>query len=189
MTVFRISCLFFLLAFGVGSPSPASGQALSRAPEITGRTWANAKAYRKISMKVLRGKVVLVVFWTLSDSNCENALLNLNAWYEKYKAKGLEIIAVCTPEWIFNASHSEFLEKVLGLGVKFPVVFDEASENRRAYGLLPWPAFFLIDREGYLRARYHRDFDNFTYPQMETMLQQLLEEDGVERVTRRALGK
>ncbi|MFH0876934.1 MAG: redoxin domain-containing protein [Candidatus Omnitrophota bacterium] len=179
--------LLFLLALVLVSPAPASSQELVRAPEISGQTWINVKEDRHVSIKALRGKVILLVFWTLSDTNCENALLNLNAWYKKYKARGLEIIGVCTPEWIFDSWHSQFVEKVLGLGVKFPNVFDQASQNRHAYGLLPWPAFFLVDRQGYLRAKYHRDFDNFTYSQMETMLGQLLEERGVHRVTRRVL--
>ncbi len=147
-----------------------------RAPNIRGKVWFNASSYgAHPSLKAMKGKVVLVFFWTLNDSTCEYVASYLNNWYAEYKEKGLEIIGVHTPEWQFNNSQSELYKKVDELGILFPVVVDESSSIRDAYGRLPWPAFCLVDRDGYIRVQYE---GVSSWRDMKKFVQTLLEESG-----------
>ncbi len=167
----------FVLALSLSvPPSIALAQQQRRAPEIKSKVWFNASYYKKKpSLKSMRGKVVIVFFWTREDTHCETAALNLNKWYIKYRNKGLEIIGVHTPEWVFNQSQSELFNKIESLGLLFPVAVDNDSSIWDKYGSHGWPSFFLIDRDGYIRARYEGVFD---LGGMHTMLEGLLEESG-----------
>ncbi len=151
----------------------AFAQEQRKAPEIKGTVWFNASGYKKISMKELRGKVILVFFWTSSDANCDTTASLLNEWYSLYKDKGLEIIGVHTPEWSLDGSTSEIFEKVDSLKMKFPIVVDEDSSIWAAYGQQMWPSYCLIDRGGYIRAQYGV-FS--TLANVKKMLETLLEE-------------
>ncbi len=155
-----------------------------RAPEISGTVWFNSGAYKnRPSMKVMRGKVILMFFWTLNDPTCENVATYLNNWYEEYKDRDFEIIGVHTPEWRFNNSESELFKKVDELGILFPIVVDSKSSIRNAYGRLMWPSFTLIDRDGYIRAQFEGVAG---WRAMRRMLETLLEESGYDPRLRRA---
>ena len=169
----KILCWVMGLFLSCAVSETAFAQAQRKAPEIKGKVWFNASSYKKISMKTLRGKVILVFFWTSNDINCGIAISYLNQWYSQYKDKGLEIIGVHTSEWAFNASESEVFNRIEALGIKFPVVLDNDSSMRAAYGQLPWPSFTLVDRGGYIRAQYSIFFK---YSDIKIMLQTLLEE-------------
>ncbi|HAJ57005.1 MAG TPA: redoxin [Candidatus Omnitrophica bacterium] len=172
--------LVFISAVGI---SRAQEQRL--APDIKARVWFNAEPYKnRPSLKAMRGKVVLVFFWTLNDPNCESAAINLNQWYFKYRNKGLEIVGVHTPEWEFNKSESELFRKVDKLEILFPVALDNDSSIRNAYGSLSWPSFFLVDRDGYIRGSYG---GLYSFSDMRTMLEALLEESGRQPRLGRAL--
>ena len=162
--------LFFLFLAGGGA---IKAQEQERAPEIRGSAWFNAGAYKKINNKALLGKVVLIFFWTSNDTNCDSAARTLNEWYSRYKSKGFEIIGFNSPEWQFDSSASAIFSKIDILNIKFPVVIDEDSYMRTAYAQQMWPSFCLIDRDGYIRARY-KGF--YTYREIEKMLKALLEE-------------
>lgn len=174
--------LVLVLMSGVGI---SSAQEQRFAPEIKARVWFNSEPYKnRPSLKAMRGKVVLVFFWTLNDPNCEGAAVNLNKWYFKYRNKGLEIVGVHTPEWEFNKSQSEVFKTVDKLEILFPVALDDDSSIRNAYGSLSWPSFFLIDRDGYIRGGYDGLYD---FSGMQTMLEALLEESGRQPRLGRAL--
>jgi peroxiredoxin len=159
-------------------------QQQEKAPYFTGDVWFNAGAYKKApTLKVLRGKVVLLFFWTLEDPNCEAAAVNLNHWYLKYRRLGLEIVGVHTPEWEFNRSQTELFKKIDALKILFPVVVDDDSAIRSVYGQQAWPSYCLIDRDGYIRARYD---GLYSFSDMQKMLEALLEESGRQPRLRRA---
>ncbi len=169
-SISKILVLFFLFLACVGA---VRAQVQEQAPQIRGKAWFNAGAYKKINNKALLGKVVLIFFWTSNDTNCDSAARTLNEWYLRYKNKGFEIIGVNSPEWQFDSSVSAIFSKIDILNIKFPVVIDEDSSMRIAYAQQMWPSFCLIDRDGYIRAQY-KGF--YTYRDIEKMLKALLEE-------------
>jgi len=95
-------------------------------------------------------KIVLVDFWTYSCINCQRTTPYLNAWYEKYKDKGLVIIGVHTPEFEFEKDYNNVKTAVEKLGIKFPVVLDNDYSTWTAYKNQYWPRKYLIDIDGYI---------------------------------------
>lgn len=131
-------------------------------PELTGGPWLNAPA--PLTLAGLKGKVVLVNFWVYSCINCHNSLPTLKGWYGKYRAQGLEIIGVHTPEFESDRPTASVQAALKADGVTWPVVQDNALRNWRAWGIRAWPTFLLIDRQG--RVRYsHRGEISSRFPQ------------------------
>ena len=95
-------------------------------------------------------KVVLLDIWTYSCINCQRTTPYLNAWYEKYKDKGLIIIGLHTPEFEFEKVYQNVLEATKKLGIKYPVVLDNDYSTWTAYGNRYWPRKYLIDIDGYV---------------------------------------
>lgn len=95
-------------------------------------------------------KVVLVDFWTYSCINCQRTTPYLNAWYEKYKDKGLVIIGIHTPEFEFEKEYNNVKAAVEKFGIKFPVVLDNDYSTWSAYKNQYWPRKYLIDIDGYI---------------------------------------
>ncbi len=136
----------FLLGFGsvgltqrVGSPAPdfiAGGQWLNSAP---------------LSVKDLRGKVVLVNVWVYSCYNCTRSLPSLKKWYKAYHDQGFEIVGVHTPEFESDKPLTNVEAALKSEGVTWPVVQDNNSATWRAYKNSVWPTFYLVDREGVVR--------------------------------------
>ncbi|MBI4120260.1 MAG: redoxin family protein [Parcubacteria group bacterium] len=105
----------------------------------------------KISVGEFVGKkVVLIDFWTYSCINCQRTTPYLNAWYEKYRDKGLVIIGVHTPEFEFEKDYNNVKAAVEKFGIKFPVVLDNDYSTWNAYGNRYWPRKYLIDIDGYI---------------------------------------
>ncbi|HQP91398.1 MAG TPA: redoxin family protein [Candidatus Omnitrophota bacterium] len=180
----KCKALIFALFFLFLSQPVLFAQEQRRAPEIRSKVWFNTGSYKKNpSMKILRGKVVLIFFWTLYDPTSENVARYLNKWWEEYKGNGFEILGVHTPEWGFNNSVSELYRKVDELGVKFPIVIDGNSSIRAAYGMFMWPSFCLVDRDGYIREQYN---GIGRWRDMRKMVETLLEESGYDPRLRRA---
>lgn len=116
------------------------------APEIAPNlNWINAPA---INLKDLRGKVVLIDFWTYSCINCVRTLPYLTEWDRKYKQAGLVIIGVHSPEFSFEKKLENVKDSVARFGIKYPVVLDNDFETWRAYNNKYWPAHYLIDQDG-----------------------------------------
>ena len=143
------------------------------APEITGiHEWFNSKSLR---LSDLRGKVVLVDFWTYSCINCIRTLPYLIAWDERYREEGLVIIGVHTPEFSFEKAGESVQKAMTKFGIRYPVALDNDSKTWKAYANQYWPHKYLIDAEGNIR---YEQIGEGGYPEMEKVIQELLEEIG-----------
>jgi cytochrome c biogenesis protein CcdA/thiol-disulfide isomerase/thioredoxin len=119
------------------------------APDLAGISdWINSPP---LSLARLRGKVVLIDFWTYSCINCLRTLPHLEAWDARYRRAGLVIIGVHTPEFAFEHVVSNVRGAVKDLGVRYPVAIDNAYRTWNAYGNDAWPAEYLVDRRGHVR--------------------------------------
>jgi cytochrome c biogenesis protein CcdA/thiol-disulfide isomerase/thioredoxin len=130
--------------------------------------WINSKA---LTMQQLRGKVVLVDFWTYSCINCLRTLPHLEAWDATYRKDGLVILGVHTPEFAFEHVSSNVRAAVKRLGIEYPVVQDNRFKTWDNFANQYWPAEYLIDRNGRVR---HTHFGEGEYPQTETLIRRLL---------------
>jgi cytochrome c biogenesis protein CcdA/thiol-disulfide isomerase/thioredoxin len=149
---------------------------LGRAPEFVGtQKWFNTPGGAPLSLKRLRGHVVLVDFWTYSCINCIRTLPYLNAWNAKYASKGLEIIGVHTPEFPFEHSAANVAEAIQQNGIHYPVVQDNNYKTWDAYNNEYWPAEYLIDAQGRIRLA---DFGEGDYAGKERAIRSLLVEAG-----------
>ncbi len=132
--------------------------------------WLNSSP---LTMQELRGKVVLVDFWTYSCINCLRTLPHLEAWYRMYRKAGLVIVGVHTPEFAFEHVRSNVRAAANRLGVRYPVALDNEYGTWNAYGNQYWPAEYLIDRNGDLR---HAHFGEGDYGATEEAIRSLLGE-------------
>jgi cytochrome c biogenesis protein CcdA/thiol-disulfide isomerase/thioredoxin len=163
---------------GGGSLLSGGGQAPSLAPEfVDGVTWLNSPP---LTMEELRGRVVLIDFWTYSCINCIRALPYVEAWAEKYRDSGLVVIGVHAPEFAFERDVGNVRRAVRDLGVSYPVVLDNEFAIWRAYNNRYWPAHYFIDANGQVR---HHHFGEGSYDDSERVIQTLLAEAGYEAPT------
>jgi len=140
-----------------------------QAPSLSGGgTWINSSP---LTMQGLRGKVVLIDFWTYSCINCLRTLPHLEAWDAKYRKDGLVIIGVHTPEFAFEHVTSNVKSAVNRLGVHYPVVQDNDYNIWNAYQNQYWPAEYLIDQRGEVR---HAHFGEGEYGNTENLIRTLL---------------
>jgi len=149
----------------------ASEAAPTMMPDISGATaWINSAP---LSSESLRGKVVLVDFWTYSCINCLRTLPYLEAWNEKYKNDGLVILGVHTPEFPFEKDESNVRKAVHDLGIAYPVAMDNDYAIWRNFHNEYWPAHYFIDVTG--KIRFHH-FGEGNYEESERWIRTLLEE-------------
>src|SRR5439155_13741805 len=141
-------------------------------PLHAGGVWINSKPF---TLAQLRGKVVLVDFWTYSCINCLRTLPHLESWYGRYHRKGLVIVGVHTPEFAFEHVASNVRAAVKRLGVVYPVVQDNRYKTWDNYANQYWPAEYLIDKTGHVR---HTHFGEGEYDKTETLIRQLLGASG-----------
>jgi len=125
----------------------------------------------------LRGKVVLVDFWTYSCINCLRAIPYVRAWAGKYAAQGLVVIGVHTPEFAFEKSLGNVRKAVADLKIGYPVAIDNDYAVWRAFKNEYWPAHYFIDAKGRIR---HHHFGEGDYDGSERVIQQLLKESGID---------
>ena len=118
-------------------------------------------------------KVVLLDFWTYTRINCQRTIPYLNAWYEKYHDKGLEIVGIHTPEFEFEKKYENVKAAVAKLGIKYPVVLDSNQGTWDAYQNRFWPNEYLIDKGGFI-VYDHAGEGN--YEKTEAKIQELLGE-------------
>ncbi len=143
----------------------------SRAVDLSGATdWINSQP---LALQSLRGKVVLIDFWTYSCINCLRTLPYIKAWNDKYKGSGLVIIGVHTPEFPFEKDGSNVRKAVRDLGVTYPVAMDNNYGVWRSFNNEYWPAHYFIDATG--KVRYHH-FGEGGYAESESWIRSLLEE-------------
>jgi cytochrome c biogenesis protein CcdA/thiol-disulfide isomerase/thioredoxin len=150
---------------------------LGRAPNFTGITaWFNTAGDKPLTLSQLRGKVVLVDFWTYSCINCQRALPHVEGWYNDYKKDGLVVVGVSAPEFAFEHVVSNVENAASGLGIDYPVAVDDNLATWDAYNNEYWPAEYLIDPTGIVRAY---DFGEGGYSTMEDNIRMLLTANGV----------
>ncbi len=152
------------------SPLPASGPV---APDFVGIVdWENSTPLKLAS---LRGKVVLVDFWTYSCINCQRTIPFLHQWWDKYKNDGLVIVGVHSPEFEFEKNIDNIRRAIKDYGVAWPVAVDSNLATWNAYSNEYWPAEYLIDKNGRIR---HTHFGEGEYDVTERAVQALLAEGG-----------
>lgn len=141
----------------------------SPAPEITGITaWINSPP---LTLEELRGKVVLIDFWTYSCINCIRTFPYLKNWYRDYKDYGFVIIGVHTPEFEFEKSYDNVKNATIRFGISYPVALDNDYATWKAYHNSYWPAHFLIDQLGNIRMVH---FGEGGYAETERAIRELL---------------
>lgn len=146
---------------------------LKKAPELTGtQQWINSEP---LSIAGLKGKVVLIDFWTYSCINCIRTLPYIEKWHEKYADAGLVIIGVHTPEFEFEKDYNNVFEAVKRYGLKYPIVQDNNFETWRAFENNYWPRKYMIDANGNIRYDHIGEGD---YEETERAIVSLLEEAG-----------
>jgi len=146
-------CLIGTCSYGIGgeiSPDRTTpftvAAARGSAPDFTGiSNWFNSAP---LDMARLRGKVVLVDFWTYGCVNCVNTLPYVTELYAKYKDRGLVVVGVHTPEFAFEKSASNVQAALKRHGISYPVAQDNESQTWNAYGNQYWPAQYIIDQSG-----------------------------------------
>ena len=144
---------------------------LGPAPELVGLTeWINSEP---LTLKSLRGKVVIVDFWTFACYNCRNTRPYVRALYDKYHGQGLEILGIHTPELSFERVPDNVREAAKEQGVIWPVALDPNYTTWSAYSNRYWPAFYFIDANGHLRYAH---FGEGNYDYHDKVVQQLLTE-------------
>ena len=150
-------------------PLPVEGQL----PSLNGAVqWLNSPP---LTAQSLRGKVVLVDFWTYSCINCLRSLPYVKAWADKYRDQGLVVIGVHAPEFAFERNIDNVKKATQDLGIDYPVAIDNNYAIWRSLNNEYWPAHYFADAQG--RIRYHH-FGEGDYAQSEKVIQQLLAEAG-----------
>ena len=161
--------------------APASEATGPRAPELAGiDSWINTESGKPLTLAALRGRVVLVDFWTYSCINCLRTLPHLKAWDASYRAAGLTIVGVHSPEFAFERVPGNVRSAVDRLDIRYPVALDNDFATWRAYSNQYWPAKYLIDRDG--RVRFHH-FGEGAYEDTERRIRRLLGETVTKRPT------
>jgi len=169
---------------------PASGSAMKAADKAPGALpiegnlppldgavqWLNSPP---LTAQALKGKVVLVDFWTYSCINCLRSLPYVKAWAEKYRDQGLVVIGVHAPEFAFERDVGNVTKAMKDLGINYPVAIDNDFRVWRAFNNQYWPAHYFADAQG--RIRYHH-FGEGEYAESERVIQQLLREAGAAKV-------
>ncbi|MYD50528.1 MAG: thioredoxin family protein, partial [Dehalococcoidia bacterium] len=143
-------------------------------PEFAGISgWINSEPLR---MADLRGKVVLIDFWTYTCINCIRTFPHLKEWHAKYADKGLVVVGVHSPEFLFETVRSNVEQAVADFGIEYPVAQDNMLNTWRAFGNRSWPGKFLVGKDGTIRFRH---FGEGQYAKTEKQIRELLAETGV----------
>jgi cytochrome c biogenesis protein CcdA/thiol-disulfide isomerase/thioredoxin len=164
-----------------GSPPRSSEEAVplrdyGPAPEFTDtEKWFNTPGGRPLTMSGLRGRVVLVDFWTYTCINCIRTLPYLEAWDRRYRKDGLTIVGVHSPEFPFEREAANVEAAIAAEGIRYPVVQDNELGTWSAYRNQYWPAEYFIDARGHVRYVH---FGEGEYSEKEQVIRELLAEAG-----------
>ena len=135
--------------------------------------WLNTPDGKALSIEALRGRVVLVDFWTYSCINCQRTLPYLTAWDDKYREAGLTIVGVHSPEFAFEHEVDNVVENASRFGVHYPIALDNDFETWRVYNQRFWPAQYLLDRNGVVRQVHYGEG---AYDHTEALIRELLDQ-------------
>ena len=182
MTIRTLSAIVLVIGSlsGLATTAQADAQAPAKiadavrtAPELTGIThWLNSAP---LKLADLRGKVVLVDFWTYGCINCVNTLPHLTKLQEKYKDKGLVIIGVHSPEFAFEKSASNVAAAIKRHGITYPVAQDNEFATWNAYRNRFWPALYIVDQSGKIVFEHAGEG---AYGEIEKTIQRLIVDNG-----------
>ncbi len=157
-------------------PDTSSLPVLGTAPGFSGnQAWFNTPGERPLTLAELRGKVVLVDFWTYTCINCIRTLPFLKAWDERYRGRGLQIVGVHTPEFPFERDAGNVRDAIDQNDLRYAVAQDNEYSTWNAYGNQYWPAKYLIDARGQVRYTHFGEGD---YEETEAAIRALLAEAG-----------
>lgn len=152
----------------------SSVPSLGKAPDFTnGTKWLNPE--QTVHLSDLKGKVILVDFWTYTCINCIRTLPHVTSWYDKYKDKGFVVVGVHTPEFEFEKNTDNVLNAIKQFNIHYPVVQDNNYGIWNDYSNQYWPAEYLIDGNGNIR---HTHFGEGEYDTTEQLIIELLKEAG-----------
>ena len=166
-SIFLIACCLVAAACTPGAH--ADDRTAPLAPEFTGIShWINSEP---LTMSQLRGKVVLVEFWTYSCINCIHVAPHVKQWHHDYKDQGLVVVGVHTPEFGYERIQRNVETAVKRHGIEYPVAQDNGYRTWNAFGNQYWPALYLVDRDG--RVVY-RHFGEGGYDRTEARIKALL---------------
>jgi thiol-disulfide isomerase/thioredoxin len=146
-------------------------QDLGAAPEITNDTWINAEA--PVRLADLRGKVVVVEFWTYGCYNCQNVLPYIKEWDTKYAGDDFEVVSVHYPEFTYERDINNVRAAVQEAGIEYPIAIDNDGVTWRAYNQRFWPVWYVVDKEGVIRYKH---IGEGGYTETEGVIQALLAE-------------
>jgi cytochrome c biogenesis protein CcdA/thiol-disulfide isomerase/thioredoxin len=162
------------------APRRAGLPVAGRAPDFTGnQRWWNTPDGAPLELAALRGRVVLVDFWTYTCINCIRTLPYLRAWDERYRDRGLTIVGVHTPEFAFERQAGNVERAIEQNRLRYPVAQDNEYATWRAWGNQYWPAKYLIDARGRVRFAH---FGEGAYTETEAAIRALLAEAGAGRL-------
>jgi cytochrome c biogenesis protein CcdA/thiol-disulfide isomerase/thioredoxin len=151
---------------------------LGEMPALSGAVqWLNSPP---LTAESLRGKVVLVDFWTYSCINCLRTLPYVKAWAEKYRDQGLVVIGVHAPEFAFERDIGNVTKEAKKLGIDYPIAIDNNYSIWRAFNNQYWPAHYFIDATGHIRYQHFGEGD---YAQSERVIQELLRQAGAKNIS------
>ncbi len=154
------------------TPGDSKLASCGAAPALTGtQQWFNTPGNQPLDLAGLKGKVVLLDFWAYSCINCQRDAPYIKSWYAAYADAGLEVIGVHSPEFAFEKSASNLQSAITKEGISYPVVQDNNLKTWTAYRNRYWPAKYLIDAQGTVRAI---NFGEGNYLQTEDLIRQLL---------------
>jgi len=140
------------------------------APEFARGNWINSDP---LTLDKLRGRVVVVEFWTFGCYNCRNTLPAVKDWDTRYRDRGLTIVGVHTPETDGEYSLDNVRKEVPALGIKYPVVTDNDYQTWKAYGVEAWPTIVVLDKQGRIRWEH---VGEGRYEETESVIKTLLAE-------------
>ena len=141
-----------------------------RAPELGDGTWINSEP---LTVEGLRGRVVLVDFWTFGCYNCRNTLPALKRFHERYNRQGLTIVGVHSPEFEGEKNIDNVRREVRSLGILYPVLTDNDYLTWNAYGVNAWPTVLILDKQGRIRWMH---IGEGLYDEQEGIIRKLLDE-------------
>lgn len=167
-----IALFFAAITIGVATGYSPVKEYNVKAPAIDSQQWLNSKP---LTWDSLKNKVVLVEFWTFDCYNCKNVEPYVKTWYQKYKDRGFEIIAVHSPEFDHERQLSNVKEYIEDHGITYPVAIDNDFKIWRNYSNRYWPAMYIVDKRGKIRYRY---IGEGNYQRIEETLNKLLNEPG-----------
>ena len=152
-----------------GDTAPVAATEAERAPEFVGLDrWFNAEP---TTLAQLRGKVVLVDFWTFACVNCLNTMPHVKSWHAKFRDQGLVVVGIHTPEFAFERESSNVQAAIKRLGIEFAVAQDNRYRTWTNWRNQYWPAFYLVDHEGRI---VYRHVGEGRYDEMEQQIRKAL---------------